>query len=280
MTVCNVKPYPLPRPERAINLQYGIWLIVSASSNFLIRRIPNDQTQSTTIPGCRVCVVTLKCGEMITGSNINIRSDLSTCSFLPAVTMDMKMPDQLASILGTLPSVNDLPYYNTKAEASIELIKSVMPQIKSIQNTPYNNATLSAIARPMTRHMIMMKPAFMREINNASTITTTLTIGLCSFIVSLILHIALMFIMHRCKKLHRFRPFEFVDPYSKQKIRLNPVFTAPADMVDIETHPHNPWKNKCKVVPIEHFQTPKRTPKYPTSPPYVSNYDNEYVMCT
>ena len=271
MTVCNVKPFQLPTPERAINLRYGIWLIVSASPNFQIRKSQMESrkpTDSISMKGCRICIVTLECGEQINGPNVNIRSDLSSCALLPATTIDVYLPDQLASILGTLPPVNELPYYNTKAEASIALIKSVKPEIKTLERAEINNEKLHELAIPIVQNMVEMKPPFMREINNASAVTTTLIIGVCSFVISLILHIILMIIIHRCKRLHRFKPFSFFDPQSNQKIRLKPLFTTNRDhMIDIPNHPRNPWKNKCVVVDPRTFGLEQHS-NTPTSPSY------------
>ena len=229
MQVCNVKPYQLPTTERAINLRYGIWLIVSASPNFQLRRNQMTSMQpahSSTVDGCKICIVTLGCGEQLSGPNLHLRSYLDSCSLLPAVTVNVLLPDPLAAVLSTLPSVAELPFYNTKTFAAIDLLKSIKHEIKYINNPSRANDSRFALAQPIAAKMVQMKTPFLREINKASTFTTTLLIGVCSFLISMILHALLTLLLHRCKSLHRFKPFSFFDTETKEKVSLKPVLSA------------------------------------------------------
>ena len=255
MQVCNVKPYQLPTTERALNLRYGIWLIVSASPNFQLRRSQMTSLQpahSSTVDGCKICIVTLGCGEQLSGPNLHLRSDLDSCSLLPAVTVNVLLPDPLAAVLSTLPSVAELPFYNTKTSAAIDLLKSIKHDIKYINNPSRANDSLFALAQPIAAKMVQMKSPFLREINKASTFTTTLLIGVCSFLISMILHALLTLLLHRCKSLHRFKPFSFFDTENKEKVSLKPVLSAPLEKIDyFRTHKDNHWRDKCIYLPEE-----------------------------
>ena len=86
MKISDLKPYPLPVSERAVNLKFGIWLILLASSDFELRESDlNGTTHLSTkvYPGCRICILILACGRQIRGPNVFIRSDLQTCSTIP-----------------------------------------------------------------------------------------------------------------------------------------------------------------------------------------------------
>ena len=67
----------------------------------------------------------LKCGKQLSGDHIKIRSDLSTCEELPAIKVNVKFPGQLLELWSELPETDDMPYYSTKAEAGIGMLKEV-----------------------------------------------------------------------------------------------------------------------------------------------------------
>ena len=95
MMVCDVKPVTLPIKERAVSLRYGICLITAASADYtLTESYMNSSTPvgSSSFPACRICVVTLACGKQISGPNIRIRSDLQSCSKIPATIMNVDLP--------------------------------------------------------------------------------------------------------------------------------------------------------------------------------------------
>ena len=128
MKVCDVKPVTLPIKERAVSLRYGIWLITAASADYtLTESYMNSSTPvgSSSFPGCRICVVMLACGKQISGPNIRIRSDLQSCSKIPATIMNVDLPVPLSNVLSALPSIDELPMYATRSQANIALLKSI-----------------------------------------------------------------------------------------------------------------------------------------------------------
>ena len=70
--------------------------------------------------GCRICLISLECGSQTMGTHIRIRSDLSNCEHIPAVKVNIKLPDPLAHLIGTLPSVEEMQTYLVDATSGCE----------------------------------------------------------------------------------------------------------------------------------------------------------------
>ena len=126
--VCETEKVFLPVREQAKNLGFGIWLVTSANDGYTLTEsniLSNRASDMQKFKGCRVCLITLKCGKQIMGSNIKIRSDLSSCQNLPAVKVNVKLPDPLQNLISSLPNIEDMPYYNAKIDASIDMLREV-----------------------------------------------------------------------------------------------------------------------------------------------------------
>ena len=107
LKVCDTEKVVLPNPERAQNLGYGIWLLTSASSDYTLSEIGMDENgRHINVPhkGCKICLITLKCGHTMFGDNIKIRADLQSCQYLPATRINVKLPDPLAHLIDSVPS--------------------------------------------------------------------------------------------------------------------------------------------------------------------------------
>ena len=110
--VCDTVTTRLPLTEKAKNLGYGVWLITSATDDYKLIEddiTPGSATNEIAHPGCRICIVTLKCGKKISGPNIRIRADLSTCDDIPAIRTTVALPNPLESLLSEIPNVDELP---------------------------------------------------------------------------------------------------------------------------------------------------------------------------
>ena len=119
LKVCDKEKLVLPNTERAQNLGYGIWLLTSASSDFTLSQIDMDQNgRQTNIPhkGCNICLITLKCGHTMFSDHIKVRADLQSCQYLPAKSINVKLPDPLAHLIDSIPNINELPKYETSAK--------------------------------------------------------------------------------------------------------------------------------------------------------------------
>ena len=109
--ICDLKPCPLLVSERVVNLKFGIWLILSASSDFELRESDlKDTTHLSTnvLPGGQICILTLACGRQFRGPIVFICSDLRTFSTIPCIKIHVDLPAPMANILSTLPPLSCL----------------------------------------------------------------------------------------------------------------------------------------------------------------------------
>ena len=76
---------------------------------------------STTIDGCRICLVSLNCGKQLIGPNLRIRSDLGTCMKVSPLKLNVTLPEIMARLFCLIPTVDEL-LYNKRVEANIQLL--------------------------------------------------------------------------------------------------------------------------------------------------------------
>ena len=130
--VCDTEAVTLPLNEKATNPGYGIWLIPSSSPNFKFRESFMNATTtagSSKANGCRICLVSLSCGKQLIGPNVRIRSDLSTCMKVPPLKLNATLPEPIARLFSIIPTVDQLPHYNTRVEANIQLLNSLQLEL-------------------------------------------------------------------------------------------------------------------------------------------------------
>ena len=146
----------MPATEKAENIGYGVWLITSATTAYILFESDTESTTSSSIvknPGCRICIITLKCGKQLSGDHIKIRSDHSTCEELPTTKVNVIFPDPLLELWSELPETDDMPFYSTKAEAG----KATLIEVReTLLNSPKmrDPKKLSEIARQKLRNCV------------------------------------------------------------------------------------------------------------------------------
>ena len=169
LAVCETSILSLPTTEQATNLGFGIWLIASASADFTFRE-SSSLSSSTTLrsfSGCHICIITLACGMQIHTGNIIIRSDITSCSQIPAIKLRLSLPEALVSLIMQVPPLDDLPLYTSKAEAGVTLSKAVRKKLISSPRVRQVNQ-LVEIARPFAQDMKLLKPSLTREFSICS----------------------------------------------------------------------------------------------------------------
>ena len=114
--------------EQATILGYGIWLIQSAHV-VTLREVSSSSVKGSSFCGCRIYLITLACGMQIMTDNMKIRSDLSSCAHIPPIEMQVSLPNPIASLVMEVPRLKDLPFYTSKAEAGVNLLKEVELQL-------------------------------------------------------------------------------------------------------------------------------------------------------
>ena len=223
LAVCETTAITLPSIEQATNLGFGIGLIASASADFTSRESSSlaTSTSSRSFAGCQICIITLACGMQIHTGHIIIRSDLASCSTIPAIKLRMSLPDPLESLIMQVPPLDDLPLYTWKAESGVTLLKVVRKKLISSPRVRQVNQ-LVEIARPFAQDMKLLKPSLTREFNQYVPFKVSFTLTVTVFIFSTVLHLVFMYVYHRFNLKDRIFPKKTV-----KKNAIKPVLHVP-----------------------------------------------------
>ena len=89
-----------------------------------------------------------------------------------------------------------MPYYSTKAEAGIAMLKEVRETLLDSPKTR-DAKKLFEIARPITTKMTQSRPSLSKEFNSHLSIGHFLVMTLISFAGSMLLHVTVVWIYHR-----------------------------------------------------------------------------------
>ena len=219
LAVCDTNIVQLPAIEQATNLGYGIWLIQSAHA-VTLREVSSSSVQGSSFRGCRICLITLACGMQIMTDNIKIRSDLSSCAHIPPIKLQVSLPNPITSLIMEVPPLEELPFYTSKAEAGVKLLKEVKLQLaKGPKNREVKH--MIDIARPYASEMKLLKPALTKEFNQYVPFRISFMLTLTVFIVSTALHLLFMYIYHRYNLASKLFP-SLLDK-NKKRVRAKPV---------------------------------------------------------
>ena len=172
----------------------------------------------------------------MSGDHIKFRSGLSTCEEMPAIKVNVKVPDPLLELWSELPEIDDMPYYSTEAEAGIAMIKEVR---ETLLDSPKmrERKKLLEIARPITTKMTQLRPSLSREFDSHLSIRNSLVMRLISFAGSMLLHVIVVLIYHRYKHRNNATPLwcglfclknsrTAVEPEQSNETQLSVVDTA------------------------------------------------------
>ena len=127
---------------------------------------------------------------------IIIRSDLGSCSTIPASRLRLSLPDPLESLIMQVPPLDDLPFFTSKTEAGVTLLKAVRKKLISSPIVLEVNQ-LVELARPFAQDMKLLKPSLTREFNQYVPFKLSFTLTVIVFIVSTVLHLVFMYVYHR-----------------------------------------------------------------------------------
>ena len=223
LAVCETTAITLPSIEQATSLGFGIWLITSANAVFTFRESSSlaTSTSSRSFAGCHICIITLACSIQIHTGHIIIRSDLASCSTIPAIRSRLSLPDPLHLLIMQVPPLDDLPLYTSKAEAGVTLLKAVRKKLISSPRVRQVNQ-LVEIARPFAQDMNILKPSLTREFNQYVPLKVSFALTVTVFIVSTVLHLVFMYVYHHFNLEDRIFPKK-----TAKKDAIKPVLHAP-----------------------------------------------------
>ena len=233
MKFCTVKPLILPPKARATNLKYGIWLIERATDDYRLHEFRVDAPSPlpvTSYDGCHICIITLSCGHKLTGPDLTIFSDLASCRVVPPTYIHVDLPSALSDLLSVLPPLEDLPTYNTKTSANLDLIHTLQNDVTFLQLSQTSSSDdIKAIAQPIAMKMVDLKRPLQKQLSSMSNFTTSLWMGVTSFVISCLLHLLVGYLYHLFTHFKRILPLRHRHPHNDKKIRLRPVLTTDND---------------------------------------------------
>ena len=161
---------------------------------------------SKTVKGCRFCVITPECGKELTRENIKNRADVSSLAEIPAVRLELELPRPMAKLVSLLTAVDELPYYSTKMEAKIKLLKGIKLEFQDQPQYGYKKES-QQIVEPVAQKLTMLKPSFEKQFNTYMSWKSHFVIGIAVFILSALLHLELTLALHRHRKLHKLQTY-------------------------------------------------------------------------
>ena len=248
LAVCETRKILLPIPEKATNLGFGIWLITSAR-HFKWRQHIISGTESTAKEnkdGCKICLITLKCGEQLISKHIKIRSDLSSCSTIPAVQIDVKLDDPLQKLISTVPDLDQLPYFKSKADANIALFQQMKLELTMMSVDNLRQEDYDKIAEPIVHKMQLLKPTLIEKLDSYVPIKVSLSLTVFVFIGNLLLHILVMYLYHKFQFIRNLTPKFLKSP--ENKIPVKQVVSVATDHFPLVQSMEHKLKNKMTFI--------------------------------
>ena len=169
---------------------------------------PALREETRILKGCKICLITVKCQfQLNVGKNVKIRPDLEVCDSMNATFIDVQLPDLLSALLGTVPDISELPFFDSKTSAGVELIKKVRAELAQSPKISTSD-DLIKIAQPITMDMSSLNPSFKSYFNEYVPAKVSLSLTIVVFIGSMILHL-IMYLYHKCKVIRKYVPSVF-----------------------------------------------------------------------
>ena len=247
---CDTEAVTLLLREKATNLHYGIWLITTTSPNFkFVESYMNATTKvgSTMVDGSHICFVSLSCGKPLIDSNVRIRSDLSTFMKVPPLKVKVTLPEPMARLFSLIPIVNQLPHYNIRVEANLQLLNSLNLQLYSPPDHSYHS-DLNYMAQPIAQKLTPLKLSPEKQFKNSLSWKIHFAVDLVVFLVSTTLHLSVSYPLHRYKKLQSFLPFSH--KLDKRKVPLKPIMMVEDQHLEgLENDEKFPSRDQSLLIP-------------------------------
>ena len=188
--------------------------------------------------------------------HIIIRSDLASCSTIPAIKLRLSLPDPLESLIMQVAPLDDLPVYKSKAEAGVTLLKALRKKLISSPRARQVNQLVEK-ARPFAQDMKLLKPFLTREFNQYVPFKVSFTLTVTVFIISTVLHLVFMYVYHRFNLKDRIFPKKTVKKNALKPVLHVPHECLPAVSEILSTRYHLLPSNE-KIAEILHLFPQKR----------------------
>ena len=149
----------------------------------------------------------LKCGEQIEGPNVLMRSDAKSCSEMPALRIDVKLPTAIDHLFKALPPLRNLVSYDNSKPAKEELVSNFRLEVMKNSDMPKSDIEVEQIAQPIITKPQQLKPIYEQQFASTINWQMSVKIGIISFILNVLLHTAISYWVKIRVKVHRMHPF-------------------------------------------------------------------------
>ena len=275
---CNILTVKLPIKEKAKNLGNGKWLITSSCKNvdlFLSDLKNTDHLKRTKLPGCQVCVLELKCGTKIETSSMELRADMFSCKNDSAIKIDIKIADPLQHLFSKLPDLAELPHISSMSEARRQIVEQV--QLKMLTVPEFHRKSLDKldeISEPIILKMKNLRPGIQNKFREAGTWKMSVTIGFCSFCISLLLHFGLTYVL-QCYRQRYAKVLTSV--VGEKRIKSKPMLVVSAtDYQYLQLHPMSKLANNNNVLSEQQLMQHFNLTNQASAP---ADMDNMQLVC-
>ena len=122
--------------------------------------------------------------------NLKIRSELISCSQIPAIKLRVSSPNPLESLITQVSPLDELPLYDSRAEAGVKLLKEIPKGLLHNPRVREVNQRVD-IPRPSASDMKILIPSFTREFNQYVSFKLFFILTAIVFVVCTVLHVFL-----------------------------------------------------------------------------------------
>ena len=112
------------------------------------------------------------------------------------MNVNVRFRDPLQEVWSEPPEIDDMPYYSTKAEAGVAMLKKVR---ETLLDSPKkrDQIKLLGIAHSITTKIAQLRPSLSRDVDSHLSIRYSPAMSLISFAGSMLLHVVVLSIYHR-----------------------------------------------------------------------------------
>ena len=124
-----------------------------------------------------------------------------SCHNAAITRLDISLTDPLKHLLAKIPAIDNLPHMATIAilrQQFIEDIQLKMSQVPEHQRFSFDK--LDEVAEPIFRDMQTVRTSLSNKFTQTHTWKMSIIIGIASFIISLVLHLLINYLVHKYGK--------------------------------------------------------------------------------
>ena len=119
---------------------------------------------------------------------------MDSCDQIPSKRIGVNLPDPLAHLLSELSDLTELPYYESKTDAGVKLLREVKAKLIDSPHLTKVDQFID-IAKPIAHDMQLLKPSLVDKMEQYVQLRLSLTLTVIVFLGNLLMHV-LMYLYH------------------------------------------------------------------------------------